>query len=188
MLINPISFLGKIPLGICKVKDIRQNKFVEAKCFELDCKDLSDIEQVKKNTAGWEFGEDIVHYMEFKNQYANIDTDYKPRNRDYFYAIEKDDEIIGISQVQKNAPELIVDFIESEHRGKYKYIGQNIINLLGKIALKEDYKRIYIPNPVIKARDFYVKKCNFKETKRADSVYLTQGGMKNLRRKMNRLG
>ena len=83
-----------------------------------------------------------------------------------FYIMQKEDgEIVGITEVKKDAPDLNLEYIESENQGKYKYVGQSMIAALGKVAKNEKLKRIYIPVPVDTAVSFYKWKCGFKECK-----------------------
>ena len=186
MIINPVSFGKKIPIATCKVKDLQQNKFVSATMYEFDCCDLSDIREVEGKTRDWDFRTSIVHNMEHKYNCLTNPL-HKRINNDAFYTIEKNNKIIGITQVTKEDPELIIEYIESEHKGEYKYVGQNLINLLGKIAFKENFKRIYVPNPIPKAYNFYVKKCGFKENKNYGSVYLAKAGIAKLQKKIKSL-
>lgn len=46
---NSISFLGKIPIGTCKIKNKITEEYVPVVCYEYDCRDKSDIEDFEKS-------------------------------------------------------------------------------------------------------------------------------------------
>ncbi len=179
-----ISFGKKIPVANCKIKDIQKNRFVDATLYEFDCKDLSDIEEIKKLYGNWHFKNSVANEMRRKYSYFK---NYKKQNNHHFFVLEADKEPVGIAGIKHEEPNLILNYLESEHEGRYKYIGKNMINLFGKIAVKNHLKRIYIPIPLKSSRDFYIKKCMFKENKKDKTAKLSRFGMMKLQMSIDRL-
>jgi len=161
-LISPITFGNKIPCAKCQIRDIRQNKNVEATLVEFDCKDLSDIDEMAKLNSDWTYKEDVISNMIDLYQIHQMKVPKKSPMA--FFALENDNgEIIGFSQIKKENPEIVLNFLESEKNGRYKYIGQNIISCLCSLADSEYFKRICIPAPTSSAFNFYTKKCGFRK-------------------------
>ena len=178
-----ISFGQKIPIGSCKIKDLRENKLVEANLFQLDCKDESDLSELESLDNNWIFKEDILSKM--KNTRRTMGF---KRSSASFYTLEnKEGKIIGISQIKDENPDFVLDYLESEHEGKYRFVGQNMLALLSKIALEKDFKRILVPVPIKEARDFYLKKCGFRSVINDCSVSLSRHGMKKLQKRMDKI-
>lgn len=181
MTLNAISFGNKIPVAKCNIRDVRQNKFVEATLVEFDCKDNSDVEEIEKLDENWEY-KDVFRD---KMKYTRSIMRYKvPLN--HFYALKNENgEIVGIAQVKDERPDFVLNHIESK-KGQYKFIGQNMIAMLSKIALENNFKRLYVPIPIEKARAFYTKKCGFRDIFGDCGVALSTFGMKRFQRKVNK--
>lgn len=183
MSLSQIHFGKKIPIANCQIKDIQQNKPVEATLYEFDCKDYSDIEEVENIGLGWNYREDILVRM--LNVY---NTKNFRKSSVSVYALEdKDGKIVGLAQIKKENPDLVLNYIESKSDGKYKYIGQNLISAMCKAALDDGYKRIYIPIATASARDFYIKKCGFKEITNDWALAMPERRMKRFQKRLNRL-
>ena len=169
-----ISFGKKIELGKCYITDRAKNEPVQASLIKFDCKDRSDSALIKNLGSSWKFNHSIADKM--------LDVYYRQRDTESpyeFYAIEtQNGEIVGIAQTKNLGREMILDLIESEREKKYKYVGKNMISFLCAEALKKGKESIYIPNPVLNAREFYTKKCGFKITKNEPSMELNKFGMK----------
>lgn len=183
MLSPIISFGQKIPVLNCKVKDNKQNKFVEATLFQLDCKDDSDLKVFEDLDDSWIYKEDVLSKM--KNVRRTIKFKSSPNS---FYELENSKgEVIGFVQTKNEIPNLIIDFLESEHGGKYSYVGQNILAMLSTIAIENNFKKIVVPVPIREARDFYIEKCGFKNILGDCAISLSRRGMEKLQKKMDRL-
>ncbi|MBQ9245644.1 hypothetical protein IJ182_05185 [bacterium] len=156
------SFGKKIPITQCCIKDINHNRFVPATFFEVDCTDMKDINEIYQTKGDWSFKNLIAAKMFDKNNC--IDNGFYFYDNKAFYIMQKQDgEIVGVSEVEKIGKQINLDFIESEPEGQYKYVGQSMIASLGQVLRNEKRKKIYIPNPVKTAQDFYTQKCGFKK-------------------------
>ena len=62
-----ISFGKKIPIAQCQIYDNQQQKFVKAVISEFDCKDKSDITEIKSLGPNWQYKETISSNMGIKN-------------------------------------------------------------------------------------------------------------------------
>ena len=160
MKINPISFGQKTPLTKCHIRDNVNNKFVPATFYEIDCECENEIDEVKKSIEGWRFSGAILQNMQKEHDKVQNSINF---NNKTFYEMETDDkEVVGICQIRKFPPELILEYIETKGDEKYKYVGQTMMASLGNVARHENLKKIYIPVPLLTARSFYVDKCGFK--------------------------
>ncbi len=159
MTINSISFGRQIPLIKCHIKDKEQNKFVPATFYELDCSDEQDIETIQDMPGRWGFRNSILCTMRDIMELPESQRKYKNYS---FYILKKDDgQIVGLSEVSKEGKDKVLQYIESSNRDKYKYIGQTMLASIADIAKQEKCERVYIPNALKEAYDFYVK-CGFK--------------------------
>jgi hypothetical protein len=179
MNISPVSFGKKIPITQCKIRDNSQGKFIPATFYEVDCKDMEDIDEINNLKGKWEFRKTITKKME--DIHNLLKTDKNHRNDYGFYVLQKDGgEIVGLSEVRKSFPDLRLEYIESENEGKYKYIGQTMMASLGEVARREKLKRIYIPIPVESAVPFYKDKCGFREVKDSAALVMNINKTKRL--------
>lgn len=179
MQIPQISFGKKIPIKTCTIQDIRQNKQIDAKIFQYDCWDKTDIDEVRKVDKNFRFARNIVANMEMEEYYIRKHN----RSLNYsFYTMEINDEIIGLAQIEKLPTEILIEYLESEHNKNYKYIGQNFINMLNAMALKEHYEKLRVPAPLNDAYGFYYK-YGFKKVSKWASVELSRIGMLKLKYK-----
>lgn len=180
MNINPISFGKKIPITQCKIRDNSLGKFVGATFYEVDCKDMEDIDEINSLKGKWEFRRTITKKME--DIHDRLETDKNHMNNYGFYVLQKDGgEIVGLSEVKKSFPDLRLEYIESENEGKYKYVGQTMMASLGEVARQEKLKRIYIPIPVKSAVPFYIDKCGFREQKEGYALVMNTNKSKKLK-------
>ena len=183
MLLSPIHFGKKIPVSNCKIKDIQRNKAVDATLYEFDCQDFSDIEEVMNIQGEWNYKEDVVSRM--LNVYNT--KNFKKSSMAFYTMENPQGEVIGLSQIKKENPDIVLNYLESKQDGKYKYIGQNLISFLCNMALEEGYKRIYIPIPTKSAYDFYTKKCGFKKIWHDCALAMSQIRMKIFKKKTDKL-
>ena len=180
MNISPVSFGKKIPITQCKIRDNNSGNFVGATFYEVDCKDMEDINEINALSGKWEFRKTIARKMEDIHDLMEIDS-YRSNNLG-FYVLQKDGgEIVGLSEVKKSFPDLRLEYIESENEGKYKYVGQTMMASLGEVARQEKLKRIYIPIPVDSAIPFYVDKCGFREQKNGSALIMNINKTKKLK-------
>ena len=179
----PVSFGKKIHIIDCPIKNNRTGKFEFASFVKFDCADYSDIEEVKKADGHWRFKNPIL--LKMKNVFETKDV-FTPSYS--FYAIENtQNEIVGLAQTKDCGGDLVLDFIESSPKQKYKFVGQNMVAALCKIALENNFKRLYVPNPIDSAHDFYTKKCSFKDTKDKSSLALSRFGMRRLLKNFSKM-
>ena len=156
MRVNNISFGKQIPLMKSQVKDLKNNKFIPVTFSEFDCKDYDDIEKVF-NCRNWHFSPFIAAEMNHKrchNTNENIN----------FYVMEDNDgNIIGLCETERSDHNINIKYIESKQQDKqYKYIGQTMLAMIGKILQQNNGHNIYVTNPAPTALRFYTDKCGFK--------------------------
>lgn len=172
-MIAPISFGKKIPISNVNIYDRRNDKYIPATVYELDCMDKEDIDIVKYNIYTHCFNERMADSMEAKylfykslfcfqgDSLRELIMDMPDKN---FYILETPyEEVIGICQVkEKNEDRDLVEFLESGGGEAYKYVGQNLLAVVAKCAaaLKKD---IEISLPV--DDKFYTEKCGFRKMK-----------------------
>lgn len=156
-----ISFGQKIPLAMFQLKDTLQNRYVPAIIYEMDCKDISDIDEVMAADGYWMYRPSIINNMVDKFKTMSDE----PNGKRFYVTQLENGSTLGMSQVHTNNNELCVDFIESRRDKRYKYVGQTMLAALGKNFLKKDGKRLVIPTPTDPAMPFYIDKCGFKEYK-----------------------
>ena len=178
---NSVSFGKKIPITQCQIKDNKRNKFVPATFYEVDCTDMNEIKEVYQAKGDWQFKNQIAATMEDKN-YAMRDSFFFHQSKAFYIMQKSDGEIVGMSEVTKMGPKLVLDFIESEPKGKYKYVGQTMIASLCKVMKQENRQKIYIPVPVKSAKDFYKKVCGFKDTEMGSALLLKGNRVKKLQK------
>lgn len=155
-----ISFGKKIPIAICNIFDNQQNKFVPATINEYDCKDKSDIEEIKSLDDNWAHKDTIALNMRVKYFSLNNNRHCDAR----FYALENTEgEILGISYVDDLEKNVELRFIESRNDKRYKYVGQNILATIGKNILDGNQRKFIVRSAVSSAFDFYEKVCGFKD-------------------------
>ena len=63
MINNSISFGRKIPVATCQVKNLEKNKFTPATVYEFDCRDRSDMEELREAEGEWEFKRALYNDM-----------------------------------------------------------------------------------------------------------------------------
>jgi hypothetical protein len=174
MNICPVSFGKKHYIMPCQIQDREQKKFVPASLVQYDCEDTSDVDEMLHGAIKWQFRHAVACQMFHVNNTKDIQTPSYS-----FFAIENQNkEIVSVAQVKKFGQDLILDILESEPNKKYKYCGSTMMSFLRYYALKNNFKRIYIPNPVDNAKDFYVKKCGFREIKNSTALELTRHNFK----------
>ena len=185
MNIPPVTFGKKIPIAKCHIKDLKNDKYVAATCYKIDCTDTSDSSEIWKLDGDWEYNDVVAHNIDEKHRHLE---GIGVQNSLDFYEMQTDKkkEIIGICQVNKTFGDIRLDYLESKPDKGYKYIGQSMLAILGEVAKSEGIERIYIPTPVEEARSFYRDKCGFKEAKDTTAMYMNKNKFKKLKIKAER--
>ncbi len=159
MNISPISFGKKIPIMQCNVRDVWQNKSAQVTISEYDCKDYDDVKEVLKHCAYWTYGQNIASDMESKRERYWESGEKYPT---HFYVMQdKHNEIIGLCETIDIGNDTNVEFIESNSRLGYKYIGQTMLAVVGKRLLERGGENLCVAHPYIGAICFYTDKCGF---------------------------
>ena len=155
-----ISFGKKIPVVTCKVKDLSSKKFVPVKMYEYDCREQSDIDEVKNLPVPFSYKTAIATEMETKKiarEKYSIDTGIS------HYIIESEQGIpLGIASVKNNEESYGVKFIQTSQNLTHKYVGQAMLASIAQIALNDNRKNFEIYFPTDDAMGFYTHKCGFK--------------------------
>lgn len=160
MKVLPISFGKKIPITRCKIRDNKENKFISATFYEIDCKDEDDINEIKNLPSIWKFNRAVSKYMQ--DTHLQMENPKKDISKSFYEMRTDDGEIVGICQLDGQFPDLKLEYIESKRNNRYKYVGKTMMASIGKIAQHKKFKRIHIPVPIISAENFYIEKCGFK--------------------------
>lgn len=163
MNITPFSFGKKIPLMHCNVKDVRHDKFAEVTLSEYDCKDYSDIQEVNDQCKRWEFGFNIADDMNIKRMDYLKGYEQYPTN--YYVMEDKNKKIIGLCETVDFGNDTNIEFIESKRNSGYKYIGQAMLAMVGKILLNKGKENLCVAHSYIEAVPFYIDKCGFDSVK-----------------------
>ena len=158
---NTVNFGKKIPLTQCQIKDCKEDKYVPATFYELDCKDKEDILEVANLKGSWYFQNTIVRNMQVKHACQKISSRDTGSS---FFILQKDNgPILGICQTKQSGNNLSVQFIESERAKTHKFVGQTMLASLGLKVIKENKNELKIDIPTTNAKPFYIDKCGFKE-------------------------
>ena len=173
-----ISFKRKIPIAQCKIFDNEQNKFVGATVHEYDCKTMSDICEVQKLGAGWQFTNSIIYNMQVKNRCVYTGH---PNNSRFFNIEKENGEIVGLALCEEKENSLNVNFIETKQNKKQKFAGQTLLAIIANYALDIGKCKLIIKNALKDSYSFYKSICGFKkgegndlEMKRKDIKKFTQ--------------
>ncbi len=158
MKINNISFGTKIPLQKCKIRDNKNNEFIDATFYEILLDNACEIEEVRKLKIP--FASDIAQNMDSQLKHKASDA----CARRHYYALGVDNgDIAGICQCEKINDKIYVTYLASEQNGEYKYVGQNILASLGKDLLNANGEAVKIIPPIIQTAVEFYEKCAFRE-------------------------
>lgn len=184
-----ISFKKKIPLYQTQVYDREDNKFKKATLYEFDCKDDSDFEYVALQHDAWDFKYCISVDMFSKNKKLNNPqnvSSYDRRcldNNRFFVLEDENNEMLGLCETTGINNIFNVQFLESNRtkKGKYKYIGQNILAGVSKqiLSSKHESPRLSILDPAYNAVNFYMEQCGFEQVLN-HSLQIDKDGLNNL--------
>ena len=172
MNINPVTFGKKIPIAKCHIKDVEQGKFVPATFYEIDCTDINDNNEIY-DLKDWAFR--ITIAQDIRNKYDYIQKFGHPNSiRIFEMQTDEDKQIVGLCDISDLFSRVNLDFIVSSPDKKHKYVGQSMIAILGDIANTYKHKKIYIPNPIKKAEEFYKNICGFKKCSDSEAMYMSK--------------
>ena len=177
-----VSFGKNIPIARCQIKDLKQEKFIPATLYELDCSDKNDITEVESVFGTWNFRNTIL--KEMHNKYNAKQKGSKRFQDSAFFVMKNNNgEIVGITQTSQSRKNINIELIESENEGKYKYVGQTMLAALTKAMkhIKADtlLVRLYMPQ----AYEFYTRKCGFKPYGYSWALYMDKPEMEKLQKK-----
>ena len=154
-----ISFGKKIPIALAQIQNRQTEEFEQATIYEIDCKDESDILEIKKDMDGWNFP------CEFA---LNIEQKYKLQNRqskDFhnFYILQnKNNKTIGRVDIKKWDSKLFsVEWLDTRENSGYKYVGQTILATAAKEAIEKGGKSFAVLAAMEDAIPFYTDVCKF---------------------------
>ena len=180
MINNAVSFGRKIPVATCQVKDKEKDKFTKAIVYEFDCKDRSDMEELKDMDGYWDFKtalyNDMLHTRGRKLKGGNDNTRY------FVMEDKKSKDIIGISEVSTEGTKTNIDYIESENEHKYKYVGQTLIAAIGTEVLYSGGTKLTVDCPIRTALSFYEKTCKFDKSPKGKLQFEEKGLKKFIKR------
>ena len=171
-----ISFGQKIPVAECKVKDIKSDKFVPVRMYEYDCKDQSDIDEVRNLPSCFGYKTAIATDMETKKKAKekySIDTGVS-----HYIMQTEDGNPLGIASVRNNEETYGVKFIQTSQHSTHKYVGQAMLASMAKIAMNDNREKFEIRFPTNEAMGFYTHKCGFKHGESHYHLEMSQKDMK----------
>ncbi len=183
-----ISFGKKIPIYKTQVYDRDSNQFKTATLSEFDCKDNDDIEYVALQHDAWEYKYIINVDMFEKNRKLNnpsIMSSYDKlclNNNRFFILEDEKNEMLGLCEVTGIYNNFNIQYLESNKskKGRYKYIGQNLLTGISKQLLSSYEKPVLsILEPAYSAVNFYTGKCGFKNCLHS-SLMMEKDGLQKL--------
>ena len=170
-MIPNVSFGQKIPFAVYSVYNKQKQQSENVEMYRLDCTDKQDVYEVMSAPNIYMYTDQIASLMDVQHMYYETKkmmppdiwekyfTDDEPTCAVYVTKNE-DDEVIGICQTGPAENSEMIEFIETNHHGVYKYIGQGMIASIAKKLLKQNKEEISIYRPVKSAKGFY-EKCGF---------------------------
>ena len=159
MQVSAISFGRKIPRYTCQIQNTQTGKYIPAVVYEYDCKDESDIQEVKNLNRKWLFKDCIAHCMDVKHSVQNF---FNEKSNDSFYSIQVGPQIIGLTQICTTNGISNIDYITTKPRNEYKYAGQTMVACAGKELLKKNGYLMTVSTAIDDAYPFY-RKIGFRE-------------------------
>lgn len=157
-----INFGKKIPIAVCQVQNTKTKNFEKATIYEYDCKDKSDLDELKK-LAEKEFGFGYC-ILSNANKKANP-TKAQHRNCRIYTIEDESKRTICMCDTNENEKAIVVKHIESANNKKYKYAGQNMLAMLARKVIQEGKRELFIFNIFDEAQEFYIDKCGFQTVK-----------------------
>ena len=179
MQVSSVSFGKKIPVMQAQIKDIKNNQFIPVKLSEYDCKDIDDIKEVYENCTYWLFYKNIAADMNKKRERYIKGQEQYPNK---FYVMQdKNNNIIGLCETADKGKDTNIEFLETNRKFGYKYIGQTMLAMIGKRLLNRGGGNLCVAHPYICALSYYTDKCGFEITddnKHFFSLYMKDNQIK----------
>ena len=169
MRVSAVSFGKKTPIMQSKIRDVWNRKQADVTLCEYDCKDYSDVKEILDKCDDWTYGSSFANDMNKKRERYYEGREQYPNN---FYVMEdKNKNIIGICETINIGEDTNIEYIESERDSGYKYIGQTMLAMVGKILLDRGGKNLCVGNPYPGAVNFYTDKCGFEKINDDDNFF-----------------
>ncbi|MBQ8886983.1 MAG: GNAT family N-acetyltransferase [Candidatus Gastranaerophilales bacterium] len=154
MKVSQISFGRKIPRYTCQIQNKQTGEYVPATFYEYNCKDESDIDEVRNLDRRWAFRNNIANKMDIKH---TVQTYFNQKSNDSFYSIQVGKEIIGLTHISTFNGVSNVNYITTKPRNEYKYAGQTMLACAGKELLKKNGHQMTVTTAIDDAYPFYSK-------------------------------
>ena len=179
-----ISFGKKIPVNTCSIYDKRRRKYVEATVYEIDCKDKSDVDYIKRMEGNWIYKDQISYGIERKyNRLTGENAKFWERAKEQgiedngYYSLEAPNkEVLCVCETEPFGREVDISFLESKRNWRYKYAGQAMLasvanNLLGSEQI------LTVKAPANSAMGFYENACGFRKNPKYSGYEMSQKDM-----------
>lgn len=150
----PVSFGKKIPLYNCKV--LKDGKPVKATVYKYDCKDSSDFYDFNNIKGFWYYKDSIAILIQkgYNQTKLGIEPEYNA------YTIERKDsnKVLGMGVIHKKQQDHpSIEYIESEYKKRYNYVGSTLIASISKDILNQQCENLYVYLPLDEVMPFYNK-------------------------------
>ena len=157
-----ISFGRKIPIIKCQIQDTDTGKFEPATVYQIDCKDESDVLEIRNLPDTWQYKLGIAKNMDRKHQLLKH---YNQENDSTFYALEDErNRILGLGEIEETETGVYdLKYLESNSLGSKKYIGQALLASIAEDVLCKNGTKLTVNDAVDSAFDFYADTCGFED-------------------------
>lgn len=162
MKISSPSFGKKIPIIKCQIQDVKTGKFEPATVYTVDCKDESDILEIRNLPDTWQYKLGLAKDMARKHQ---LQSHYFQDNDSTFYVLQDDkDRILGFSEIEETEDGVYdLKYLESNTLGTKKYVGQALLASVAEDVLCKNGTKLTVNDAVDSAFDFYSETCGFED-------------------------
>ena len=154
MQVSSISFGRKIPRYNCQIQNKQTGEYMPATVYEYNCKDESDVDEIRKLDRRWAFRDNIADKMDVKHTVQNY---LHQKSNDSFYSIQVGKEIVGLTHISTYNGISNVNYITTKPRNEYKYAGQTMLACVGKDILKRNGYQMTVTTAIDDAYPFYSK-------------------------------
>lgn len=157
-----ISFGRKIPITQCQIQDTNTGKFEKATVYQIDCKDESDVLEIRNLPDTWQYKLGIAKNMDRKHQLLEH---YNQENDSTFYALEDSkNRILGLGEIEETETGVYdLKYLESNSLGSKKYVGQVLLAAIAEDVLCKNGRKLTVNDAVDSAFDFYANTCGFED-------------------------
>ena len=154
-----ISFGKKIPIALAQIQNKKTEEFEQATIYQIDCKDKSDILEIKKDMEGWTFPCEFALNVELKHKLQNRHSE---DNHSFYILQNQNCETIGRVDIRKWDNKLFsVEWLDTKENSGYRYVGQTILATAAKEAIEEGGKSFAVLSAMEDAIPFYTDICKF---------------------------